>query len=64
MLAPELLEVLGCPLEDARPPFSIETGYLVCSVCGFGFAIVDGIPHLLPDDAIEPGRLRELLHGT
>lgn len=63
MLATELLEVLACPLDTERPPLQLVGAYLVCTKCGYGFAIVDGIPHLLPDDAIEPAKLKELLDG-
>jgi len=63
MLDPELLAVLACPLEAERPPLESQGRYLVCTSCGYGFEIIDGIPHLLPDDAISPDRLKELLLG-
>jgi uncharacterized protein YbaR (Trm112 family) len=59
----EFLKILGCPLHPERPPFEQKGGYLVCSVSGHGFPIVDGIPHLLPEDVIEVEKLKELLIG-
>jgi uncharacterized protein YbaR (Trm112 family) len=52
VIDPELLEMLGCPLHPERPPFRLEGEYLVCTAEGHAFPIVDGIPHLLPEDAI------------
>ena len=57
----ELLKILACPLEETRPPLELQGGYLVCKSCGYGFEIRDGIPDLLPEDALSPERLRELL---
>lgn len=67
MIREELLEILACPLCDVRPPFSLETvqglEYLVCTECGSGFPIQDDIPHLLPENAIEPKVMKDLLDG-
>jgi len=63
VIDPELLSVLGCPLHPERPPFRIEGEYLVCTVAGHGFPIVEGIPHLLPEDAIPEEKMKELLSG-
>lgn len=54
MIDPELLAMLGCPLSPARPPLREEGDRLVCTECGAAFPVVDGIPHLLPEDAILP----------
>lgn len=63
MIDPELLAILACPVCDARPPLREEGEYLVCSKEGHGFPVVEGIPHLLPEDVIERDRLKELTHG-
>ena len=63
MIDPELLSILACPVCDDRPPLRLEGGYLVCTSKGHGFKIVDGIPHLLPEDAITPDSMKELLNG-
>lgn len=54
MLDPDLLAILACPLCDERPPLEEIGEHLVCSKCGSRYPVVDGIPHLLPEDAIPP----------
>lgn len=54
----ELLEILGCPLDDERPPLRQENEYLVCTKCGAAFPIHDGFPDLLPESAIPAGAPR------
>ncbi len=61
LLDPELVAMLGNPLEADRPPLVQKGNYLVCSKTGTGFPIVDGIPHLLPEDAISAEDLQERL---
>lgn len=61
MIDPELLEILANPLEHDRPPLRLEGDYLVCTKTGVGFPVVDGIPHLLPENAIPADKLKELL---
>lgn len=61
MIDPELLKILANPLEDDRPPLREEGDYLVCTKTGVGFPVVDGIPHLLPEDVIPAEKMRELL---
>jgi uncharacterized protein len=62
-----LLEVLGCPLEPERPPFRVmqvaSHTYLVCDSCGSAFPVKDGIPYLLPEDAIPQEQFREIPHA-
>lgn len=62
MIDPELLSILACPVCDDRPPLRLSGEYLVCTVAGHGFRIVDGIPHLLPEDVIAPDSMKELLN--
>ena len=64
MIDSEFLKILGCPLHPERPPFAQNGEYLVCSVAGHGFPIVDGIPHLLPEDVIVEEKLKELLSAN
>jgi len=61
LIDPELLKILGCPLHDERPPFQLEGDYLVCTLEGHGFPIVDGIPHLLPENVIPAEKMKELV---
>lgn len=56
----ELLSLLACPLCDVRPPLRLQgADLLVCTVCGHGFPIVNEIPHLLPEEAISPEKIKE-----
>ena len=63
MIDAEFLKILGCPLHPERPPFTLSGEYLICSVSGHGFPIVDGIPHLLPEDVISEEELQELIRA-
>lgn len=58
-----LLEILACPLCESRPPLRLEGEYLICTVCGHGFPIVDDIPHLLPESALSPEELQQKIRG-
>ena len=59
MISPELLEVLACPCCDDRPALQLAGDDLLCSQCNRRYPIVDGIPQLLPESAIEDGRTQE-----
>lgn len=50
MIDPALLEVLACPVCEDRPALTLDGSQLVCPA-GHRFPIIDGIPHLLPEDA-------------
>ncbi|HRI43422.1 MAG TPA: Trm112 family protein [Fimbriimonadaceae bacterium] len=54
MIDPGLLEVLACPRCESRPPLREEGEELVCTVCNYRYRVVDGIPHLLVEEAIPP----------
>lgn len=47
-----LLEVLACPRCASRPPVRQAGEFLVCTECGLGYPIVDGIPQMLPESAV------------
>ena len=53
-LDPDFVALLANPLEDDRPPLRQEGDWLVCTKTGTKFPIVDGIPHLLPENAVRP----------
>lgn len=55
----KLLEILACPRCDERPPVELRGERLVCTKCGYGYPIIDGIPHMLPEDGISPEELNE-----
>ena len=50
-LSPDLLDVLVCPL--GKLPLRLEGDTLVCR-CGLRYAIVDGIPNMLAEEAELP----------
>ncbi|MCH7904881.1 MAG: Trm112 family protein [Armatimonadetes bacterium] len=50
----KLLEILACPRCDTRPALAEREDQLVCTECGYAYPVVDGIPHLLVEDAIPP----------
>lgn len=53
-LPQDLLEILRCPLGKA--PLRLEGTALVCTKCGLSYAIEDGIPKMLIDEArLPPG---------
>lgn len=53
MIDETLLAILACPLCDDRPPLRLEGDRLICDACNHAFPIVDGIPHLLPENGVE-----------
>jgi len=60
---PQLLEILACPLDSDRPPLELRGDLLVCTQCGCGFRIIDGIPDLLPEHAIPRAAVTEANNG-
>lgn len=63
MIDQRLLDILACPNCDSRPPLRLEKSFLICTVCGKGYEIKDGIPDLLPEDAVSPEILKERMDG-
>ena len=58
-LDPQLLDILACPSDDHAPlrpgtPADLEAEALTCTECGRVFPVVDGIPVLLLDEAVQP----------
>jgi uncharacterized protein YbaR (Trm112 family) len=59
-MKPDLLEILVCPLCKKRLELSIKeqnghdiiTGCLYCIKCGISYPVADGIPDLLPKEAV------------
>lgn len=51
---PDFVAILACPLEATRPPLELRDAKLVCNSCGATFPVIDGIPRLLPEDAVFP----------
>ncbi len=56
ILDSKFLAVLACPADDNRPPLRQEGDTLVCDQCGRIYPIRDGIPILLPEEAVLPAK--------
>lgn len=54
VLNPKLLEVLACPRCTSRPPLTLVAEELLCSECDTRYPIVNGIPHLIPQEFLTP----------
>lgn len=53
-IKPDLLEILVCPL--GKSELELDGDRLICKRCGPVFAIQDGIPNMLIEDAqLPPG---------
>jgi hypothetical protein len=50
----ELLDILACPV--CKSEVYQDTDYLVCSKCGRRYPVKEGIPIMLADEAIMPGK--------
>lgn len=50
-LAPELLEILVCPVTKARLTYDEAKQELVSPAAGLAYPIRDGIPIMLPEEA-------------
>jgi uncharacterized protein len=53
-IAPELLEILACPVDHA--PVRDVGSHLVCTSCGRRYPVKDGIPVMLVEEAEPPPR--------
>jgi uncharacterized protein YbaR (Trm112 family) len=60
MVDPKLLELLACPRCDSRPPLRQAGEFLICTMCGYGYSVINGIPHLLVEEAIPPEKLKDV----
>jgi len=50
-IAPELLEILVCPKCKGDLEYRLEPEVLVCQACRLVYAVEDGIPIMLIDEA-------------
>lgn len=53
-LAPRLLEILRCPKCKGTLEYQLDHSRLVCKVCQLAYAVRDGIPIMLIDEATPP----------
>jgi uncharacterized protein YbaR (Trm112 family) len=57
MISPELLDILRCPLDPARQArLTDQETHLLCARCGLKFAVRDGLPNMVVEEAeLPPG---------
>ncbi len=56
MISQELLDILRCPFDPSNTRLSLEGDSLVCQRCRLRFAIKDGFPNLVVEEAqLPPG---------
>lgn len=51
LIAPELLEILVCPLTKTTLRYDREAQELISQAAGLAYPIRDGIPVMLPEEA-------------
>ncbi len=61
MIDADFLEILRCPLHPEGPPLLQKGPFLICQVDGKGYRVVEGIPHMLPEDAIPEAEVEKEL---
>ncbi|MBX3111889.1 MAG: Trm112 family protein [Fimbriimonadaceae bacterium] len=54
MIEASFLDLLACPACPDRPKLTDAGDALVCTTCGRRYPVVDGIPHLLVEEASLP----------
>lgn len=59
MIDPQLLELLACPICSTHPPLREKENFLICTDCKRGYRIIDGIPRLLPEDAVSQDQVED-----
>jgi uncharacterized protein len=57
MISQELLDILRCPQDPARQARLVDQEtHLVCTRCGLKFAVRDGLPNMVVEEAeLPPG---------
>ena len=53
MIDPQLLDILVCPVTKASLTYNRDTDELWCRASGLAYAVKDGIPIMLSDEARE-----------
>jgi uncharacterized protein YbaR (Trm112 family) len=54
MLSQQLLDILRCPMNPSRTRLRVEGDALVCEQCAVRFAVKDGFPVLVIEEATLP----------
>lgn len=56
-ISEQLLKILACPV--CHEPVRQEGEWIVCQGCGRKYPIRDGLPIMLPEEAVVPGEETE-----
>jgi len=59
LIDPQLKAILVCPVSHAPLEEDEEHGYLICRESGLAYPVRDGIPIMLPDEAVPLAKLTE-----
>ncbi len=54
LIDPALLAIMQCPSCTGDLSEQFDPPALVCGDCGFTYAVVDGIPNMVIEDATKP----------
>ncbi len=54
MISPDLLDILCCPLAPGPTRLEEAGDHLVCPRCGLKFAVREGIPNMVAEEAELP----------
>ena len=56
MISQDLLDILRCPMDPSHTRLSLEGATLICQRCRLKFAIKDGFPNMVVEEAqLPPG---------
>lgn len=53
LIDPQLKAILVCPVSRGKLEEDEERGYLLCAASGLAYPVRDGIPIMLPDEAVK-----------
>ena len=59
MIDQQMLELLACPICSTHPPVKQKENFLICTECKRGYRIIDGIPRMLPEDAVSQDEVED-----
>ena len=59
MIDAQLLELLAYPICSTHPPVKQKEHFLICTECKRGYRIIDGIPRMLPEDAVPQDQVED-----
>ena len=60
MISQDLLDILRCPMDPSHTRLSLEDNALFCQRCRLKFAIKDGFPNMIVEEAELPAGCENL----